>query len=83
MVSCVASVDVQVKVVESPLLMEVGLAWMETVGRLGVGAGGAGVGGGAGGVCLQPAAKEIASMAVRMAPRYRELETRFIRILLN
>src|SRR5579864_1851759 len=83
MVSCVASVEVQLKVVESPLLMEVGLAWIETVGRLGAGAGGGGGGGAAGGFLLQPATKARASTAVRMAPRYRELETRFIRILLS
>src|SRR5580704_12966995 len=82
MVSCVASVEVQLKVVESPVLMEVGLACSETVGRA---AGGGGGGGAGGGVATffgpQPTAR--ASMAVRMAPRYRELETRFIRILLN
>jgi hypothetical protein len=83
MVSCVASVDVQVRVVESPLLMEVGLAWMETVGRAAGGGGGGGVGGAAAGFLLQPATKATARTADRMAPRYRELETRFIRILLN
>jgi len=33
MVSCVASVDVQLSVEESPALMEVGLACSETVGE--------------------------------------------------
>src|ERR1700675_4194849 len=83
MVSCVASVDVQVRVVESPLLIDVGLACSETVGRV---AGGGG-GGGGGGVLIcffpTPATKTTASMAVRMAPRYNELETRIIRILLS
>src|ERR1700722_15568363 len=83
MVSCVASVEVQLRVVESPLLMEGGLACSETVGR---GAGGGGGGGGAcgaGGFFVQPAAKARASIAVRIAPRYKELETRIIRILLS
>src|ERR1700680_4743420 len=83
MVSCVASVEVQLRVVESPLLIEVGLACSETVGRAAGGGGGGGGGGAAGGFFAQPAAKARASMAVRMAPRYRELETRFIRILLS
>jgi hypothetical protein len=83
MVSCVASVEVQLRVVESPLLMEVGLACSDTLGFAAGGGGGGGVGGAAGGFLLQPAAKARASMAVRMAPRYRELETRFIRILLS
>src|SRR5580658_5036658 len=83
MVSCVASVEVQLRVVESPLLMEVGLACSETVGRAAAGGGGGGGGGAAGGFFLQPATKARASMAVRMAPRNRELETRIIRILLS
>src|SRR5580658_9058574 len=83
MVSCVASVEVQLSVVESPVLMEVGLACSETVGRAAGGGGGGGVGCAAGGFLAQPATKATASMAVRMAARYRELETRFIRILLS
>src|SRR5271155_6185835 len=84
MVSCVASVEVQLRVVESPLLMEVGLACSETVGFTAGGGAGAGAGGGAaGGFLAHPAAKARASMEVRMAPRYKELETRIIRILLS
>jgi hypothetical protein len=83
MVSCVASVEVQLKVVESPVLMEVGLACSETVGRAAGGGGGGGGGGAAAGFLAQPTTKATASMAVSMAPRYRELETRIIRILLN
>jgi hypothetical protein len=77
----VASVEVQLRVVESPLLIEVGLACSETVGRAAAGGGGGGGGGAAAGFLAQPAANATASTAVRMAPRYKELETRFIRIL--
>jgi hypothetical protein len=45
----VASVEVQLKVVESPLLMEVGLACNETVGFEGCGACGCSTGLGVGG----------------------------------
>jgi hypothetical protein len=84
MVSCVASVEVQLRVVEPPWLMEVGLAWIETVGFAGGGAAGGGVGGGGSTFFLpQPATKATARTAVKMAPRYKELETRIIRILLN
>src|SRR5271168_1107969 len=83
MVSCVASVEVQLRVVESPVLMEVGLACSETVGRAAAGGGGGGGGGAFGTGFLQPATKASARMALSMAPRYRELETRIIRILLN
>src|SRR6476646_8645183 len=78
MVSVVASVEVQLWVEESPLLMEVGLACSETDGFAAAGGGGA-----AAGFCLQPATKARARTAVRMAPRYKELETRIIRILLS
>src|SRR5580704_17613454 len=81
MASCVASVEVQLSVVESPVLMEVGLACSETVGRETGGGGGGGGGGPAAGFLAQPAANVIASMAVRMATRQKELETLFIRIL--
>jgi hypothetical protein len=83
MVRVVASVEVQLKVEESPLLMEVGVAWMETVGFAAAGGGGGGGGGGAISFFLQPATKARAKTAVRMAPRYKELETRIIRILLS
>ncbi len=84
MVSCVASVEVQLKVVESPLLMEVGLACNETVGFDGAGGGGCSTVLGATGLgWLQPATKAKASMVVTMALWYKELETRIIRILLS
>src|SRR5579859_589116 len=84
MVSCVASVEVQLNVVDWPLLIDVGLAWIETVGfDGGCVTGCAGGVGATGGFFLQPATNISANDAVRMAPRYTELETRFIRILLG
>jgi hypothetical protein len=50
MVSCVASVEFQLKFADSPLLMEVGLACSVTVGRAGAGACTGGGGGGGGGL---------------------------------
>src|SRR5690348_9245003 len=83
-VSCVASVDVQLNVVDCPLLIDVGLAWIDTVGFAGgCVTGCSGVFGASGGFFLQPAANISANEAVKMAPRYTELETRFIRILLS
>jgi hypothetical protein len=82
-VSVVASVEVQLSVEESPLLMEVGLACSETDGFAAGGGGGGGGGGAAAGFFAQPATKARARTAVRMAPRYKELETRIIRILLS
>src|SRR5580765_5571379 len=83
MVRVVASVEVQLSVEQSPLLMEVGLACSETLGFAAGGGGGAAGGGDAAGFFAQPATKATAKIAVRMAPRYKELETRIIRILLS
>jgi hypothetical protein len=83
MVSCVASVDTQLRVVDWPWLMEVGLARIETVGLGGGAAGGGGGGGGVSTFLWQPATRATASIVVKMAPRYKELETRIIRILLR
>src|SRR5437867_6567563 len=83
MVSCVASVEFQLRVEESPLLMEVGLACSVTVGRAGAGAGAAGWGGGAFGGCLQPKAKTTTANAAIKPVRYSEREAKFMQILLS
>jgi hypothetical protein len=69
MESCVALVEDQLKVVESPLLMEVGLACSVTVGRAGAGAGGGGGGGAATGFLAQPMVNTTAAKAVNKQAR--------------
>jgi hypothetical protein len=61
MASCVASVEFQLKVADSPLLMEAGLACKVTVGRAGAGGGAAVEGGWAFGGFLQPKVKAAAA----------------------
>jgi hypothetical protein len=61
MVSCVASVEFQLKVADSPLLMELGLACKVTVGRAAAGGGGGGGGGGATFFLAQPKVKTAAA----------------------
>ncbi len=68
MLSCVALVEDQLRVVESPLLMVSGLACSVTVGRAAAGGGGGG-GGGALGFLAQPSAKMAAAMAVKKKVR--------------
>src|SRR5215475_13264137 len=67
-VSCVAFVDDQLKVVASPLFREVGFACSVTVGRAGAGAG-AGGAVVATGFLLQPATNSPAAHAVMRATR--------------
>jgi hypothetical protein len=69
MLSCVALVEDQLRVVESPLLMVSGLACSVKVGRAGAGGGGGGGGGGAAGFFAQPNAKIAAVMAVKKKVR--------------
>jgi hypothetical protein len=69
MLSCVALVDDQLRVVASPLLMVSGLACKVTVGRAAGGGGGGGAGGGAAGFFAQPIAKTRAVMAVKKQVR--------------
>src|SRR6267142_6076809 len=59
--SCVASVEFQLRVADSPLLMELGLACSVTVGRAAAGGGGGGGGGGATFFLAQPKAKTAAA----------------------
>jgi hypothetical protein len=69
MESCVASVEFQLKVAESPLLMVDGLACNVTVGRAGAGAG-AGCGGGvATGFLAQPKVITAAAQAASKPAR--------------
>src|SRR5881392_759005 len=63
MESCVASVEFQLKVDDSPALTEDGLACKVTVGRAGAGAGGGGVGGGATVFLPQPTVRAAAASA--------------------
>jgi hypothetical protein len=79
----VASVEFQLKVEESPLLTEPGLACRVTVGRAGAGAG---AGAGGGGVTFfgpQPKVKTAAASAVSKPARQSEREAKFMRILLS
>src|SRR5713101_5233379 len=63
MESCVASVEFQLKVADSPLLTEVGLACSVTVGRAAAGGGGGGGGGGVTFFGPQPNVKRAAASA--------------------
>src|SRR5215469_8577282 len=83
MVSEVASVEFQLKVDASPLLMEVGLAWSVTVGRAGGAAGAGGVGGAAAGFFPQPKVKTVARSATDRQARYSLLEAGIMRFLLR
>jgi hypothetical protein len=69
MLSCVASVEFQLSVDDSPFLMELGLARSVTVGRVGAGAGAGGGGGGVGFGGLQPNVKTAAARAVSKPAR--------------
>src|SRR5258708_2897815 len=62
MLSWVASVEFQLKVADSPLLMEAGLACSVTVGRAATGAGGGGGGGAATFFFAQPKVKPAATL---------------------
>src|ERR1700738_417519 len=79
MVSCVALVEDQLNVDESPLLMDVGSAESVTVGCAGAGAG-AGAGGGvvATGFFLQPPVKMVATRPATIRARYNGRETTVI-----
>src|SRR3984893_17222129 len=84
MVSCVAFVEVQLSVDESPLSMEDGSAESVTVGCAGAGAD-AGAGGGvvATGFFLQPPVKMVATRPATNKERYNGRETTVIPILLR
>jgi hypothetical protein len=69
MKSDVALVEDQLKVVESPLLMDVGLACSVTVGRAGAGGGGGGGAGAATGFLAQPIVNTAAAKAVKRKER--------------
>src|SRR5207245_11555548 len=84
MVSCVASVEFQLRVADSPLLMEVGLACRVTVGRAAAGAGAGGCGGG--GATFfgpHPKRKTTHASAVSKPARQSQPEARCMRFLLN
>jgi hypothetical protein len=83
MVSCVASVEFQLKVADSPLLMEVGLACSVTVGVAGAGAAGLVSGGLGWGLGLHPTVKTAAASITNKPARKGEREARFMRILLS
>jgi hypothetical protein len=69
MESCVALVEDQLKVVESPLAREVGLACSVTVGRAAGGGGAAGGGVDVTGFLAQPIVKKAAAKAVNKQAR--------------
>jgi hypothetical protein len=78
MVTEVALLEVQVRVEESPLLMELGFAWSETVG-FAAGGGGAGGGGGAcSGFLWQPNVKTAAARATTNSARNCSREAGYI-----
>jgi hypothetical protein len=84
MVSCVAFVDDQLNVEESPLLIEVGSADSVTVvWGLGCSTGAGGGGVVATGFFLQPPANTVATIAATNKARYNGRETTAIRILLR
>src|SRR5260370_37185011 len=83
MESCVASVEFQLKVADSPLLTEVGLACSVTVGVAGGGAAAGGAGGGVTFFGPQPKLKTAAVETASKPTRQRERGTKFIRILLR
>src|ERR1700687_2838617 len=84
MVSCVAFVEFQLNVEESPRLMAVGSAESVTVGCAGTGAR-AGAGGGVVATVffLQPTVKMVATKPATSKARYNGRETTVIRILLR
>jgi hypothetical protein len=69
MLSCVASVEFQLRVEDSPLLMEAGLACNVTVGDDGAGFSAGGGGGGATVFFLQPKVKTAAATATSKPAR--------------
>src|SRR5439155_13873005 len=81
-VNCVAFVEDQLNVVESPLLSDVGFACSVTVGRAGGGVCATG-GGTTGGFLVHPAAKSAATQAVTSAILNKGPETFFILVLLD
>src|ERR1700724_3088608 len=84
MVSCVAFVELQLSVEESPLLMELGSADSVTVGcGLGCSTGAGGGGVVATGFFLQPPAKMVTTTPATNKARYNGRETTAIRILLR
>jgi hypothetical protein len=83
MESCVASVEFQLNVADSPLLTEVGLAWSVTVGVAGAGAGSGFAGGGVTFFGPQPNVKRATASAASKPARQSERETKFMRILLS
>src|SRR6202521_4490148 len=84
MVSCVASVEVQVRGDEAPGSMDVGVAWSDTLGWAGGGAEGR-VDGcvDVTGFLLHPKVKTAATTTTKTHARYSDRETSIIRILLR
>jgi hypothetical protein len=76
-------VEFQLKVEDSPLLMEVGLACRVTVGRAAAGAGAGGAGGCDFGGFLQPKVNTAAATIATNPARESERETNFMPILLS
>jgi hypothetical protein len=76
-------VEFQLKVEESPLLMEVGLAWSVTVGRAGAGAAAGGGAFAATGFLAQPKVTKAAASITSQPVQESEREARFMRILLS
>src|SRR5271168_3230370 len=83
MESCVASVEDQLRVADSPGLMELGLDESVTVGRDGAGAGAGAGGGAATGFLAQPKVKTAAANAVTRVARLSVRDTAVMRILLE
>jgi len=83
MLSAVASVEFQLSVDDSPLLMEAGLACNVTVGRAATGGGAAAAGGWAFGGFLQPKVNTAAASITNKPARESEREANLMRILLS